>query len=180
MRPIFILKICLLLVSLSVSALHAQDLAKMSDAQLRSTGVSKLSTSELAALQNWIDAHPKAAPSKAVPAYSITSGEPGSVNTAAIAPMTGAAPTSNYPEPQIARPPVKRDAFDAELSADITELTGATRIRLSNGQVWQQVNSDQWRGSLSHLRVRLKPKFGGSWLMQFKANNMSIRVKRIE
>lgn len=180
MRPIFILKASLLCTSLVTSALYAQDLKTMSDEQLRSTGVNKLSKSELAALQTWIDAQKAGSLASPITHETRAGGEPGSVNTAAIAPMTGATPGFNYPEPKIARQQVKREAFDAELSVKITELTGSTRIRLSNGQVWQQVNSDQWRGNLSNLNVRLKPKFGGSWLMQFKANNMSVRVKRIE
>jgi len=180
MRPKFILKAALLFIVLAISTLHAQDLSKMSDAQLRSTGLSKLSAAELAELQTWIDAQQKNLPALPITREPEAGGNPGSVNTAAIAPMTAAAPDFNYPEPEITRSDVKRVAFDAELSAEITELNGATRIRLSNGQVWQQVNGEKWRGNLSNLNVRVKPKFGGSWLMQFKANNMSIRVKRIK
>jgi len=180
MRPMFILKASLLFIILATNTLHAQDLSKMSDAQLRSTGVSKLSASEFAALQVWIDAQQKNLAVSPIINEPKVGGDPGSVNTAAIAPMTAAAPGFNYPEPEITPSDVKREAFDAELRTKITELTGTSRIRLSNGQVWQQVNGEKWRGNLSSLEVRLKPKFGGSWLMQFKANNMSIRVKRIK
>lgn len=180
MRPLFILLLSLLLTSVSIDSLHAQDLSNMPAEVQLSTGLNKLNATELAALQTWIDSKRKTQPISGSAINAIAGGEPGGVNTAAIAPMTGASPKINYPESEIARPQVRREAFDAELSAEITELTGSTRIRLSNGQVWQQVNSEQWRGNMSNLKVRLKPKFGGSWLMQFKANNMSIRVKRIE
>jgi len=180
MRPMFILKFALLFLGLALNTLHAQDLSSMSDAQLRSTGVSKLSASEIAALQVWIDAQQKNPSIAPIAEAARRQDEPGSVNAAAIAPMTGASLSPSYPEPEIARPAAKRVAFDAALSAEITQLTGTSRIRLSNGQVWQQVNGETWRGSLNSLDVRLKPKFSGSWLMQFKANNMSIRVKRIE
>ena len=165
---------------MALSTAKAQDLSQMSAEQLRSTGLAKLDAAERAALQNWLNTQQKVQPSANVPTAVPEGNAPGSININAIAPMTAEAPTVNYPEAESARKAVKREAFDAELSAEITELTGTTRIRLTNGQVWQQVNSDQWRGSLSDLRVRIKPKFGGSWLMQFKANNLSIRVKRIE
>ncbi len=179
MRMRFIL-LSSLLTLMAFSTARAQDLSQMSAEALRTTGLTKLDAAERAALQSWLDAQQKAQPSAIVPTAAPEGDAPGSVNLKAIAPMTATAPEISYPEPERKKQSVKRMAFDAELSSEITELTGNTRIRLNNGQVWQQVNSDQWRGRLSHLRVRIKPKFGGSWIMQFKANNLSVRVKRIE
>jgi hypothetical protein len=162
------------------SAAAAQSVQEMSEAERQATGVAKLSASELAALQAWMDAKRSSSTADNVEPRALTAPAP-RVNVPSAANDMGQVQPHIAPDNFV--PPgksEKRLAFDATLAEPIRQLSGKTRIRLSNGQVWQQADGFTWSGSLSTLEVRVKPKIAGSYLMQFKANNMSVRVKRIQ
>jgi hypothetical protein len=172
--------------------LHAGDLSTMDAATRSQTGIEKLSAQERAALQHWIDAEATQEAYRSRKVDDAELAEAGQVkadsialNTQAMSNSAPAAPVAPAPMPPPVAPPIaeepRYEAFDAEVSESFKGLRGRnTRIELTNGQIWQQVENDQFSGTLRTRAVRLKPKALGSWIMQFKHNNQSVRVKRVQ
>ena len=57
---------------------------------------------------------------------------------------------------------------------------GKTKVKLENGQVWQQAESGKSGFPMESPRVKVKPMSLGSWLMYIDGCGCDIRVKRVE
>ncbi|MEO5596945.1 MAG: hypothetical protein ABIQ97_07340, partial [Lysobacteraceae bacterium] len=60
--------------------------------------------------------------------------------------------------------------------------SGNTKFVLSNGQVWQQIDSAAQMGGVNvdSPVVTLEPGFMGSWMLSVEGFNSKVRVKRIK
>lgn len=141
---------------------QALDLRKdLSEAQFKAAGLSKLESAELDALQRIIDAAPAQSP-------------------AAEAVTLKLAATESSPNWRPAPADSERTIIETEVTEAFKGLFGATKITLSNGQVWQQTDRSTFDRKLRDKRVRVKPAMLGRWRLQFLDNNLSFSVKRVQ
>lgn len=123
----------------------------MSQSQFRAAGLDKLSPDELAALNGWLQQHFNAMPH--APAEDRTGFRPD-------------------PGPQ--------EAVHSRLNGEFRGWSGKTTFHLENGQVWQQVGSDQWAGvRLDNPAVSITPALFGSWKLKVEGYNTTTKVRRI-
>lgn len=126
---------------------------RMTVTQFRAAGLDKLTPEELAALNAWLQQKNVAMPQAGAP----------------VAQESG------------------RRSFDSgsetvrsRLPGDFQGWTGKNTFNLENGQVWQQVGSDSWRGvKLQNPTVTITPGFMGSHHLKVEGYNTSTKVKRI-
>lgn len=143
---------------LAVGTVAAQEFSsleeRMSASQFRAAGLDKLSDEELAELNRWLR------------------GEIGQ-RVAAMPPPR---------EEQIGfRASDVTGVVTSRIDGEFTGWTGRTEFRLQNGQVWQQIDSDQrFTGiSLDSPQVRIEPGLFGSWQLSVDGYNSTVRVKRL-
>ena len=145
---------------------QAIDLRKdLSEAQFKAAGLSKLESAELDELQRLIDATP-----------TLTS------SPQTVAPMASKpaqAVSENSPDWRPAPPESERTMIETEVTDAFKGLFGATKVTLTNGQVWQQTDRTVFDRKLRDKRVRIKPAILGRWRLQFLDNNLSFTVKRV-
>jgi hypothetical protein len=142
---------------------------ELSKAEFESAGLNKLSADEITALQRLIDRG--VTPAKAAPAATSAP-----MPTAVAAASSESSP--NWQPPAPSNP--ERSVIETEVTAEFKGLFGATVVKFSNGQVWQQTDRARFDRVLRDRRVRIKPAIMGRWRMQFLDNNESFVVKRIK
>ena len=145
--------------ALAASPLSAQEFSsleeRMSAAQFRAAGLDKLSPEELAELNRWLRGEMVAR--SAVPAAPSREDRIG------------------FREEQVT------GVVSSRIDGEFTGWTGRTEFRLQNGQVWQQIDSDQrFTGvKLDSPQVRIEPGLFGSWQLSVEGYNSTVRVKRL-
>jgi len=79
--------------------------------------------------------------------------------------------------------PQTLNTLSAEIEASGYTRNGNVRITLTNGQIWQQLNSDDTRVTPSRLRrqksITIKRGALGSFIMKIEPWGRSMKVKRI-
>lgn len=74
-----------------------------------------------------------------------------------------------------------REIITSNIEGEINGWTGRSIIKLSNGQVWKQVDKKKIRfAKVNNPEVIIKPKSLGSWNLYLKGSNRSIKVKRFK
>jgi hypothetical protein len=139
---------------------------RMSAKDFRESGLDKLSDTELAALNAWIERNVRLA-DPAV-AAAVAQGQP-----ASVAP---APPADNGVGFENAR----RDQFTSRIPGTFKGWFGKTKFELENGQIWQQVEDDRFPFTAESPAVTIKPGAFGAWRLQVEGSNRSTLVKRIK
>lgn len=153
-----------LILALAATGLHAQSFSsleeRMSSAEFKAAGLDKLSADELAALNSWLQTRP------------ANSGMP----AGGYAPAGSGEDRIGFHDSQVERSVVSR------IAGEFTGWNGNTKFTLENGQVWQQIESDTWRGgkAIDRPAVTIEPAFMGSWLFSVEGYNRKVRVRRIK
>lgn len=76
--------------------------------------------------------------------------------------------------------PPPAESVNSRLPGEFRGWSGKTVFTLENGQVWQQVGTDQWSGvRLQNPEISIEPALMGSWRLRVKGYNSSTKVKRI-
>lgn len=147
-----------LLLLLAVTAAGAQSTSptleeRMSQTEFRDAGLDKLSTAELAHLNEWLQAH-----GEGKVKYVSASGAP-----------------VFYPDAS------GRETVENSIAGTFVGWRGKTIFTLDNGQQWQQAESGMYdAGKFEHPKVKIKPMLLGSWLMYVDGCGCSVRVKRVK
>ena len=153
---------CLMLIMGSAQAIDLR--RDLSEAQFKAAGLSKLESAELDELQRLIDAKPEQSPRAIEP----------------VASKPALAATESSPDWRPAPAESERKIIETEVTEEFKGLFGNSRIKLANGQVWQQTDRAVFDRKLRDKRVRINPAMLGSWRLQFKDNNLTFSVKRVE
>ena len=125
----------------------------MSQADLRASGLDRLSPEELKYLNEWLRTHGAGSPQVVTP---------------------GGQPVF-YPESSA------RDTVESHIVGQFTGWRGKTVFKLDNGQEWRQAESGAYdAGKFEDPVVRIKPMLLGSWLMYVEGCGCSVRVQRIK
>lgn len=148
----------LLALSLGFTALHAQQASslqqRMSSADFKQAGLDKLSSQQLAYLDQWLKQH-----------------EHDKVTTRVV---------DSSGKPVFYAGDTKRQAIESHIVGHFSGWHGNNTFTLANGQVWQQVGSDQpMCMSADNPSVKVKPSLFGNWLMYVHGCNDNVHVKRI-
>lgn len=126
---------------------------RMSQAELKASGLDHLSPEELKYLNEWLRTH-GAGPQQAMSA----NGQP-----------------VFYPDTSA------RDTIESHIAGLFTGWRGHTIFKLDNGQEWKQAESGAYdAGKFQDPVVRIKPMLLGSWLMYVEGCGCSVRVQRIK
>ena len=147
-----------LLLLLAVTAAGAQSTSatleeRMSQTDFREAGLDKLSPTELAHLNGWLQAH-----GEGKVKYVSPSGAP-----------------VFYPESSA------RETVDDSIAGTFVGWRGKTIFTLENGQQWQQAESGMYdAGKFERPKVKIKPMLLGSWLMYVEGCGCSLRVQRVK
>lgn len=146
-----------LLLSLFSVCVQAQDQdnglkQRMSSSEFAAAGLSKLTPDELANLNQWLGSHEK-------------------VKTKMV---------SSSGKPVFYADKDKREKVRAHIKGPFSGWHGNDTFTLDNGQVWQQIGTDQPSCSSSNNpKVKVKPSLFGNWLMVVDGCNNSVHVKRV-
>jgi len=125
---------------------------RMSVAQFRAAGLDKLSPEELAQLNAWLQQN--------VGGSAAYGGQPVSDGPAVA--DTGDGPVHS------------------RILGEFRGWEGKTIFKLENGQVWQQVGNDPWRGvKLENPSITIRPGFMNSWTLRVEGYNTTTKVRRI-
>lgn len=167
------LRVLLAAVLLSLSSLAAAQSQsfssleeRMSAKDFREAGLDKLSAAELAALNAWIERNVRLADPAVATAVAQGQASASAVPAAAPASMVG---FEN----------ARQEAFSSRIVGPFKGWTGGTEFHLENGQVWQQVENDQFRMNVTDPVVHIKPGLFGSWRLRVEGYNRATQVKRI-
>ncbi len=128
---------------------------KMTSEQMKAAGLDKLSTSELAYLNDWLD---------------------GKVNEAVEAEIKK--DEKNWLG--FNRSKKERDDIELTIDGEFTGWSGNTIFRMTNGQVWKQIGEGSYRYNADSPTVRMEPKSLGSWKMYVEGVSRGVKVKRIK
>lgn len=156
MRPFPSVLTLFLTLSSTIAAAQTQPATleeRMSQAELRASGLDRLSPEELKYLNEWLRTHGAGNPQVVTP-----TGQP------VFYPDSGA-----------------RDTVESHIVGQFTGWHGKTVFKLDNGQEWRQAESGAYdAGKYEDPVVRIKPMLLGSWLMYVDGCGCSVRVQRIK
>lgn len=125
---------------------------RMSQADFHGTGLDRLSPTELAHLNAWLEAH-----GEGQVKYIGNNGKP-----------------AFYPDSSA------RDTIEDRIAGDFTGWLGGTVFTLDNGQQWKQAESGRFSTrAISNPKVKIKPMLLGSWLMYIDGCGCDLRVERV-
>lgn len=126
---------------------------RMSVSQFRAAGLDKLTPEELAELNAWLQQ-----------------------NVAGSTAAYGGQPASGGP----AMADTGDGPVHSRILGEFRGWEGKTIFRLENGQVWQQVDNDPWRGvKLENPSITIRPGFMDSWTLRVEGYNTTTKVRRI-
>jgi hypothetical protein len=126
---------------------------RMSQAELRASGLDRLSPEELKYLNEWLRTH-------------------GAGSAQMV--MQGGQPVF-YPDTS------SRETVESHIVGLFTGWRGHTVFKLDNGQEWKQAESGAYdAGKFQDPVVRVKPMLLGSWLMYVEGCGCSVRVQRVK
>ncbi len=164
-RPLIVSLLLCCALSVLASAAFAQQFSsveeRMSSEQFKAAGLDKLSPEELARLNAFVR--------KEVD------------NKTAQARASGSqADPANFGFHQDFRG--SNGNLDTHIAGKFKGWSGNTKFVLSNGQVWQQIDSAAQMGgvNLDSPAVTISSGFMGSWMLQVEGYNGKVRVKRIK
>ena len=146
-----------LLALIAASTAGAQSTAptleeRMPQADFHGAGLDKLSPTELAHLNEWLQAH-----GEGQVKYVGSNGKP-----------------AFYPDSST------RETVNDRIAGTFSGWRGNTIFKLDNGQEWKQAESGQYSTNvMTHPKVRIKPMLLGSWLMYIDGCGCDLRVDRI-
>ena len=127
---------------------------RMTQAELKASGLDHLSPEQLKYLNEWLRTHGAGAGTQLVTA----NGQP-----------------VFYPDSSA------RETVESHIDGLFTGWHGHTVFKLDNGQEWKQAESGAYdAGKFQDPVVRIKPMLLGSWLMYVEGCGCSVRVNRIK
>ena len=146
------------------------DLLKaMSAADFRATGLSQLSDAQLKSLSAWFAQYQKDHPAPCA------------------TPQAGAAPAAAVAAPAVAAkasaPAQTDDGFPlhATLVGDFHGWTGSTTFTLDNGEVWEQVDDENYSsGALHNPKLTITKGWVHSYVLSVEGVKETVMVKRIK
>lgn len=147
---------------------------RMTQREFEETGLHKLSSEELAALNRWIRQRSLATIplEERDPAPSTISSPPGQDQAAAGLPSQ---PREVTPLERMAREP-----FQTRILGRFNGSDGSARFRLENGMVWEQIDGEAFYvPEVENPVVTIKPAALGSWRLTVEGSNRAVRVRRV-
>ena len=169
--------ITVLTLSLVVPAAHAQrviqgDLqTQMSSDQFRAAGLDKLSATELASLNAWLQGKVEQAVEQAT--------------AQAVAEVREQAREEGRQEVIVQNRGFltfgSTDPIIASLQGEFRGFQKGQQFTLDNGQVWEQTDTATLAGvRRTDPRVRITPGVGNVWYLQIEGSNTRAKVKRVK
>jgi hypothetical protein len=156
MRPLSTVLTVLLTLSPVIAAAQTQPATleeRMSQTELRASGLDKLSPEQLKFLNEWLSTHGAGNPQVVTP-----NGQP-----------------VFYPDTSA------RDVIEAHIEGMFVGWRGKSVFKLDNGQEWRQAESGVYdAGKFDGPAVHIKPMLLGSWLMYVEGCGCSVRVQRVK
>lgn len=158
-------------------AAHAEDAfstleERMSGKEFKETGLSNLTDTELATLNEWVRSHSVATLENADARTSSTG-----------AAYAGVATDSRGFENQ---PKFKDDGYDDMIHSNIVGTFIGWRgdntvFTLANGMIWKQVEGDTFNvRATENAEITIKKSMTGAWRLSMVGYNNTVRVKRIQ
>jgi hypothetical protein len=127
---------------------------RMSQAELRASGLDHLTPEQLKYLNDWLRTHGAGSSAQVV----TQNGQP-----------------VFYPDTS------SRETVESHIDGLFTGWRGRTVFKLDNGQEWKQAESGAYdAGKFQDPVVRIKPMLLGSWLMYVEGCGCSVRVNRVK
>lgn len=141
---------------------------QMTQREFESSGLDKLSTEELNALNRWIRSR-----------SLVTLDQPrADVGQASTGSRDGL-PATPGELPPIDR--MAREPFETRIVGEFNGWTGNTVFELENGMVWRQDERDRRRFQpMQNPVVVIKPGLLGAWYLTVEGQKRKVRVKRIK
>ena len=164
-----------LALSLSFTAQAADEFStleeRMSGKEFKATGLGKLTTAELAALNDWLRRH------------SVATLENASARPASAAAMSNAAPTEDlrgFPNQ-----PKGSSEDDVIRSTIVGTFEGwekkGTLFKLANGMIWQMTEDDSFHiPPVENPQVEIKRGFMKKWKLSLLGHKAKVKVTRIQ
>lgn len=133
---------------------------RMTGQEFNATGLGKLTSSELAALNDWLSRH-------------------------SVATLDNASVTTSEDVPEAADPAQDEEEVKIIRSTIVGTFSGwsskATMFQLSNGQLWQQAEKDVYIFEpAADVEVELRKPMMGRWRLSVVGTDREVKVKRIE
>ena len=164
------------------------------------TGVERLTSAELEALNRWLAQQLGASADLNLVTAPVTTSDPIPDESEIADSMTaseaaGPATEQNAAiEAEVARRVAKElaaaraddqaveisEPFEARVLGGFNGWSGKTVFTLDNGQVWRQRHDTSYRYQGTDNRVRLEPNFFGFWEMTVVSTGRSVGVRRID
>lgn len=139
---------------------------RMSEAEFRQAGLSKLSPSELEALNQWLATHSNAL----VSGNRTPAAAGGPVSTAPPDDRTG-----------FRAQDAGRDVIVSRIAGTFSGWGPKSILKLENGQRWQITDGSSFDfNPMEHPQIRIEPKSLGSWMFHVEGYNTGARVTRVE
>ncbi|MBS0575793.1 MAG: hypothetical protein JSS45_05135 [Proteobacteria bacterium] len=73
-----------------------------------------------------------------------------------------------------------RDVITSTITGDFRGWQGGTTFTLDNGQVWHQIEADQFSIRLKNPTVTITPGLMGTWFLRVEGYGSSTKVERIK
>ena len=73
-----------------------------------------------------------------------------------------------------------RDEIVSAIAGDFHGWDGATTFKLANGQVWRQVEADQFSIRLKNPTVHITPGSMGTWFIEVEGYGAHTKVERVQ
>jgi len=128
-------------------------------------------------------AAPITVPTAAPVTAPVTAAAAGIASAATTVASPGASPTPSPAPDRFGLPARARSepvSIDSSVSADFQGWDPNTRIRLSNGQVWQVIDGSSGALRPGQRKVTVTRGALGSFFLEFEGLNRSPRVRRVE
>lgn len=153
--------IAIALFSGAVSAQTSSTLEeRMTGAEFKAAGLHKLSDTELAALNSWLQKQ---------------------TQTTYASAALGAPPAAQQAD-QNGFDKTSRRTVESRLVGEFTGWSGGTRFVLENGQEWVQTDAERLTGikSMQNPAVTIKPGIYAGWRLRVEGYNSTVQVKRVK
>ncbi|MDG2525861.1 hypothetical protein P6166_10905 [Stenotrophomonas sp. HITSZ_GD] len=140
---------------------------QMTPAQFKAAGLDKLSASELAALNDWLQGKVAAETEKAASAAALAQArEEGRQEV--ITKNRGFLDFGS------------KEPIESTLAGEFTGFGKGRRYVLANGQEWEQTESTELRARKDSPKVKIKPGLIGVWYLQVEGYNTMPKVRRVK
>jgi len=164
--------------ALAQRSVHGDLQQEMSPAQFKAAGLEKLSPTELAALNDWLQGKVAQETQKAAAEAQA------SVGGAASATALAQAREEGRQEVIVKNRGFfdfgSKEPIESSIAGEFKGFGKGQHYVLANGQEWEQTESMSTSARKTDPKVKIKPGLGGVWYLQIEGSNSMPKVRRVK